>query len=102
MLKFLLCHIHFIQSYYNNGANFSVYWLGPQTKIFPSSWFCLKEALIGVYCGKNIPWVHNDTQLLVSFKFVNFTRNNDLSVFPTCECDVNFIIQNPLQVLFTI
>ena len=45
MLKFLLCHIHFIQSYYNNGAIFSVYWLGPQTKIFPSSWFCLKEAL---------------------------------------------------------
>ena len=47
MLKFLLCHIHFIQSYYNNGAIFSVYWLGPQTKIFPSSWFCLKEALVG-------------------------------------------------------
>ena len=46
MLKFLLCHIHFIQSYYNNGAIFSVYWLGAQTKIFPSSWFCLKEALI--------------------------------------------------------
>ena len=48
MLKFLLCHIHFIQSYYNNGAIFSVYWLGPQTKIFPSSWFCLKEALASV------------------------------------------------------
>jgi len=45
MLKFLLRHIHFIQSYYNNGAIFSMYWLGPQTKIFPSSWFCLKEAL---------------------------------------------------------
>ena len=49
MLKFLLCHIHFIQSYYNNGAIFSVYWLGPQTKIFPSSWFCLKEALATVH-----------------------------------------------------
>ena len=46
MLKFLLRHIHFIQSYYNNGAIFSMYWLGPQTKIFPSSWFCLKEALV--------------------------------------------------------
>ena len=54
MLKFLLRHIHFIQSYCNNGAIFSMYWLGPQTKIFPSSWFCLKEALLirlAIPCG---------------------------------------------------
>jgi len=74
MLKFLLRHIHFIQSYYNNGAIFSMYWLGPQTKIFPSSWFCLKEALI------------SNELLFTSMEFDSVPVEYNRKSAPFCSC----------------
>ena len=78
MLKFLLRHIHFIQSYYNNGAIFSMYWLGPQTTSFPSSWFCLKEALSAAHAIEGLPVMEGNYQSAVSILHDRFRQKQNI------------------------